>query len=61
MRIYYGTAGSTGTHFSERDVQLRVRQRLIHTVRWILKDRDWRSLPRGQADLGLLSRSSAAE
>ena len=54
MRVYYGAAGAAANRFSERDIQLSVRQRLVHTVRHVLRGRDWRALPRGQADLRLL-------
>ena len=55
MRNYYGSGGASGNRFSERDIQLSVRQRLAHTVQHLLRGRDWRRLPRGQADLGMLS------
>ena len=55
MRIYYGMAGTTANRFSERFIQLRVRQRLCHTIRERLRQEgDWRSLPRGQGDIGIL-------
>ena len=56
MRVYYGAGGASSNRFSERDVQLRVRQRLVHTVRHIIEHHPggWRALPRGQADLSLL-------
>ena len=50
MRNYYGAAGAANTRSSERFTQLRVRQRLAHTVRAILHSRDWRTLPRARAD-----------
>ena len=55
MRNYYGSGGASGNRFSERDIQLSVRQRVAHTVQHLLRGRDWRRLPRGQADLGILS------
>ena len=54
MQNYYGTAGSAHNRFSERWTQLRVRQRLAHTVRALLEGRDWQKLERGQADLQIL-------
>jgi hypothetical protein len=55
MRNYYGSGGASGNRFSEREIQLSVRQRLAHTVQHLLRGTDWRRLPRGQADLGILS------
>ena len=54
MRVYYGQGGSGGTRFGQRAQLLAVRQRLVRTVRQVLEGRDWRSLPRGQADLAIL-------
>ena len=41
----------------ERATQLRVRQRLVHTVRAAIAatGRPWTELPRGRADLAILS------
>ena len=55
MKVYYGSAGAARNRFSERERQLDVRQRLTHTVRALLRGKDWRTLPRGQADLAILS------
>ena len=46
MGLYYGGAGATNNRFSEREVQLAVRQRLVHTLRARLGGRDWQALPR---------------
>ena len=54
MRVYYGSAGTAANRFSERDIQLSVRQRLAHIVRHLLRGKDWRQLPRGQLDLRIL-------
>ena len=55
MRNYYGMAGSTANRFSERFTQLRVRQRLAHTLRAIVTNHGgWRALPRGPEDISLL-------
>jgi hypothetical protein len=54
MRVYYGQGGSTHNRFGQRFKLLSARQRLVRTVRAILGTRDWRFLPRGQADLALL-------
>jgi hypothetical protein len=54
MNVYYGQAGTGGQRVSERMLQLRVRQRLVHTVRAALNGRDWRDLPRGIDDLSIL-------
>lgn len=54
MRNYYGESGATATRFSERWTQLRVRQRLAHTVRALLEGRDWKQLERGHLDLSML-------
>lgn len=54
MRNYYGEGGASNTRFSERWTQLRVRQRLAHTVRALLEGRDWTRLERGAKDLTLL-------
>ena len=55
MRVYYGQGGSCHTRFSQRAQLLSVRQRLVRTVRAVLAGRDWRALPRGQADLAILA------
>ena len=60
MRNYYGQAGASSTRFSERFTQLRVRQRLIHTVRALIGGRVWHSLPRGPRDMQLLRGSLPA-
>ena len=54
MRVYYGQGGALGNRFGHRFKLLSARQRLVHTVRAVLVGRDWRRLPRGQADLKLL-------
>ena len=56
MRNYYGANGAGANRFSERFTQLRVRQRLVHSVRIIMAryGKEWHALPRAQADLGLL-------
>ena len=54
MRVYYGQGGAGGTRFGQRALLLSVRQRLARTVRAVLAGKDWRSLPRGQADLAIL-------
>ena len=62
MRVYYGApgaaAGGADRRYSERDMQLRVRQRLIHTVREVLRQRgwlgDWTAMPRGPLDLAAI-------
>jgi hypothetical protein len=61
MRVYYGGAGASANRFSERVLQLDVRQRLVHTVRHLLRGRDWRSLPRGQLDLRILRHASPTD
>jgi len=58
MRVYYGHGGALGNRVGQRFKLLRVRQRLVHIVRAVLGDRDWRSLPRGQRDLELLRSSN---
>ena len=55
MGVYYGAAGAGNNRFSEREVQLAVRQRLIHTLRARLEGRDWASLPKGPAHAALLA------
>ena len=55
MRVYYGQGGATRNRFGQRATLVSVRQRLVRTVRAILAGRDWRDLPRGQADLALLA------
>ena len=57
MRNYYGAAGASSSRVSERVTQLRVRQRLTHIVRAALaaKGLPWTELPRGRADLAILS------
>lgn len=52
-RIYYN-AGSTQNRRSERDVQLCVRQRLMHTLRAVISHYGVSDLPRGQENLKLL-------
>lgn len=66
MRNYYGAAGADPTRFSERYTQIRVRQRLVRTVRtkieMYLKAKgaaNWTALPRGQADLAILCPEAA--
>ena len=54
MRVYYGQGGSTGNRFGQKFKLLSARQRLAQVVRAVIGKRDWRTLPRGQADLGLL-------
>ena len=56
MRVYYGQGGAGANRFSEKYRQLRVRQRLIHTIRALLAayEPGWRNLPRGQKDLSIL-------
>ena len=54
MRVYYGAGGTGGTRFGQKFKLISARQRLARVVRAVLKDRDWRFLPRGQADLALL-------
>ena len=54
MRVYYGQGGAGGTRFGQRAQLLSVRQRLARTVRAVLAGKDWRFLPRGQADLAIL-------
>ena len=59
MHIYYGDAGAGTNRISERVIQLKVRQRLVHTVRAVLEHHGgWREVHkkhRGQADLFLLA------
>ena len=57
MRNYYGAAGASSSRVSERVTQLRVRQRLTHIVKAALaaKGLPWTELPRGRADLAILS------
>ena len=56
MPVYYGTPGRGNTRQSERVIQLRVRQRLAHTIRRLIQNEGgWRCLPRGQMDLAILS------
>ena len=61
MQNYYGDAGAGNARRSERVMQLRVRQRLIHTIRHVIEAAGgWRAMHtshRGQADLHLLSPS----
>ena len=55
MTVYYGAGGATSSRFSEREIQLDVRQRLVHTIRALVTAAGgWRALPRGQADLAIL-------
>jgi hypothetical protein len=54
MRTYYGEPGTECNRHSERWTQIRVRQRLAHTVRCVLAGRTWTNLDRGQADMSLL-------
>jgi hypothetical protein len=54
MRVYYGAGGAGGTRFGQKFKLISARQRLTRFVRAPLQDRDWQSLPRGQADLSLL-------
>ena len=54
MRVYYGQGGSTGTRFGQKFKLLSARQRLARIIRAVIGTRDWRHLPRGQADLKLL-------
>ena len=60
MRIYYGQGGALGNRVGQRFKLVRVRQRLVHVVRAALRGREWRSLPRGQKDLGILRSTGAA-
>ena len=53
MRIYE-QGGALGNRVGQRFKLLRVRRHLVHVVRAVLGDRDWKSLPRGQEDLELL-------
>jgi len=61
MQSYYGDAGAGNARLSERMMQLRVRQRLTHTIRHVIAAAGgWRAMHvshRGQADLHLLSPS----
>ena len=59
MRIYYGNGGALQNRVGQRFKLLRVRQRLVHVVRAVLRGRDWRALPRGQRDLALLQSAPA--
>jgi len=61
MRNYYGEAGSAGTRFSERWMQLRTRQRLVHIVRALLVGRDWCAIGRGHVDMNILRSDAAAQ
>ena len=55
MTVYYGAGGATSSRFSEREIQLDVRQRLVHTIRALVTAAGgWRALPRGQADHAIL-------
>ena len=54
MRVYYEAGGTGGTRFGQKFKLISARQRLTRFVRALLQDRDWQSLPRGQADLSLL-------
>ena len=55
MKIYYGLAGISGSRYSERFLQLRVRQRLAHVLRWLVSAAGGpERLPRGPADIGIL-------
>jgi hypothetical protein len=56
MRVYYGQGGALSNRFGERAKQLDVRQRLIRTVREVVaaKAGDWRALPSGLGDIGVL-------
>jgi len=45
MTTYYGRAGSVGNRFSERFNQLRVRQRLTHVLRLVIRHAGgWKSM-----------------
>ena len=58
MPVYYGLAGASANRVSERFTQVRVRQRLAHTIRLLVsKAGGWLSLPRGPDDLQILSSS----
>ena len=58
MQNYYGMAGAAPNRFSERFNQLRVRQRLIHSIRHVLGSfGNWRTLPRGPSDIEILRSS----
>ena len=55
MQNYYGMAGTVANRWSERFVQLRVRQRLAHTLREIVtRAGGMASMLRGPADIRLL-------
>ena len=55
MKIYYGLAGTSASRFSERFLQLRVRQRLAHVLRWLVAASGGpEMLPRGPADISIL-------
>ena len=54
MRVYYGAGGTGGTRFGQKFKLISARQRLARVVRAVFRGRDWRSLPRGQADLAVL-------
>ena len=56
MANYYGMAGTAANRFSERAVQLRLRQRLAHTVKFLIDQAGgWMTLARGQADIATLT------
>ena len=62
MAIYYGNAGRSGNRYGERFTQLRVRQRLAHTLRTIVKRQGgWVNLPRGPQDIRLLQSTRAQD
>ena len=56
MRVYYGQGGALSNRAGERAKQLDVRQRLVRTVREVVATKvgDWRKLPSGLADTGVL-------
>ena len=56
MQEYYGQPGASGNRFSERDLQIRTRLRLAKIVGIAVQySGGWRRLPRGQADLQIIS------
>jgi hypothetical protein len=55
MRIYYGMAGTSANRFSERFIQLRVRQRLAHVMKQrIIACGGAHTFARGQKDITIL-------
>ena len=60
MQEYYGDPGSSANRWSERDLQVRTRLRLAKIVGLAVAHAGgWRRLPRGQADLQIISSVAA--